>query len=182
MWPDLEEFLEIVEEVLLHVVRKSERLPCFISVTFTSARFCVPKEVYPTLWESTYQITITKNELALLLTGFVGGQLLETTIHRTVKGLSLYDIVSNCIELTRHQCKFANLIVTFDCCSCLTGVNLMCRGYHHLLFHSLRYQWYTRIIVCSLLVLFGTFRSPFGASTRYNRIRHRSRRTCILWP
>ncbi len=39
-----------VEQVLLHVVvKKSAGLSCFIYVTCTSARFCVVKQVYPTL-------------------------------------------------------------------------------------------------------------------------------------
>ncbi len=140
------------------------------------------QQVHPTLWESTYEITITENALALLLPGPVGDQRLETGMHRTVKVLSLHVIVFQCFELPRHPCTqickpHCDVSLLFLSSRCQPT---LCRGYHPLLLRSLRCQRHTHVSVCSILLVFGTFRVTWRVFTWYSSIRHQSR-TWILW-
>jgi hypothetical protein len=69
----LTDLAQICQQVGLYsLVKERTRWDCFILVTSPSALLSVAKQVHPTLWESTSEIIITKNALALLLTVLVG--------------------------------------------------------------------------------------------------------------
>ena len=68
-----------------------------------------------------------KDGLVLLFLGLVGGQWLEggcTGQSRVFTWMSFRRTVSTCLVTRRRQS--GNLIVTFPCCPCPSGVNLVC--------------------------------------------------------
>ena len=94
-WHDLHELSEIVEHVDLHTLgKKVASWDCFILVTSPSTLLSVAKEMHPFLCESPFEVTITKNALALLLTGPVGNLQHETALHWALNDLWLDDIKS----------------------------------------------------------------------------------------
>ena len=163
VWNDFHDLPQIGEEVGLHaLVKERSRWDCFIPVTSPSTRLGVVKEVYPTLWESTSEITITKNALDLLLTVLVGNLRHETTLHWAVHGLWLHDVASYCIHMHRHLCtkickSCCDLCLLFLSNGCQPG---LCSGYHPLPSCSFHCHRFTHVSGCSLLVIFGTLRVP----------------------